>query len=112
MQSTGQSDACSMANPHWGRSFLCFINVSFLKHVFTCVSRGKGRRCGAEEAKVWFVSLKKSSWVILKWHGISVPQFSLSKMSIVAALTERCAGRTHNNIYEVFEDHILEGRGA
>lgn len=73
---------------------------------------GKDNGVGHEEAKVQFVVLRKSSWVTLKWHSVSVPQFPTSKMRIVAALTERCAGRTQNNIYEVFEYHSREGRGA
>lgn len=37
MQTTGQGDACSAADPHWERSFLCVLSV------LTCISRGEGQ---------------------------------------------------------------------
>ena len=99
---------------HTGKGVSCvFCQCLIFKNMYLLVfPEGKDNSVGAEEAKVWFVILRKSSWMTLKWHNISVPQFPTSKMSIVAALTERCAGRTQSNIYEVFEYHNREGRGA
>lgn len=87
-----------------------FVSVSSSKTCI-CMYFQRGRTI-AEGAKVWLVILRKSSRVTVMSHRISVPQFPASEMGIGAALTERCAGRTLRNSYEVFEYHSWEGRGA
>lgn len=91
---------------------VCFASASFLK-TGICLYFQRGRTIVWELRKPRFGS---SFWESLPgWPRndiVPLPQFLTSKTRIVAALTERCAGRTQSNIHEVFEYHGWEGRGA
>lgn len=57
-----------------GKELLVFCQCLIFKNRYLLVfPEGKDNTVGAKEAKVWFIILRKPSWVTLKWHSISTP---------------------------------------